>query len=251
MPNNGDPIGEYRGDGSGNTGPIDPDPVGDAGDPPENVPPGGGALAGPGGVGNAGAPIASPETPGPAGRNIGPGGAIGTIALGIAGRPIAPGGTIGEAARGPGGTFVAMPGLTQLPTPPLAGPSEIPSGQAISEVFNIGGAPIAILGGVFAGGLPIGGPVTQIWRGGSAPIPNTLFISTLSSSGPIGNFFIGSQGSPIGVDTFGGGGLPIGPTQVISAAVTAIQPRTALVTAIGVAFGAASVEGAASPIGAG
>jgi hypothetical protein len=77
-----------------------------------------------------------------------------------------------------------------------------------ASLFNIGGAPIAILGGVFSGGLPIGGPVTQIFRSG-APVPNTLFIATLESSGPIGVFAIGSGGEAIG--DVGQGPAPIGP----------------------------------------
>lgn len=71
-----------------------------------------------------------------------------------------------------------------------------------ASLFNIGGAPIAILGGVFSGGLPIGGPVTQIFRSG-APVPNTLFIATLQPSGPIGAFFIGSGGRAVGVVALG------------------------------------------------
>ncbi|HLN61016.1 MAG TPA: hypothetical protein VK464_05635, partial [Symbiobacteriaceae bacterium] len=108
------------------------------------------------------------------------------------------------------------------------------------------GAPIAVLGGVFSGGLPIGGPVTQIFRG-SGPQPNTLFLATISPSGPIAAFFIGSQGSPIGVDTFGGGGLPIGPTQFVTAEIEAIGSRTAGVTAPSLAFGG----GEAPPPGGG
>ena len=76
-----------------------------------------------------------------------------------------------------------------------------------SSLFNIGGAPIAVFGGVFSGGLPIGGPVTQIFRSG-APVPNTLYIQTLESSGPIGTFFLGGAGAPIG--EMGEVGAPIG-----------------------------------------
>lgn len=144
-----------------------------------------------GGVGSGGRPVRPPAAPG------------------VAGRKIEPGGAIGEVAVGPG-SLPAVPGLLQVLASPLAGPAEIPVGRPISPIFNIGGAPIAVLGGVFFGGLPLAGPVSQIFRGGSAPIPPTLFTATLSPSGPIGAFFIGSGGAPIGVPVMGGGGLPIG-----------------------------------------
>lgn len=87
-----------------------------------------------------------------------------------------------------------------------------------STIFNIGGAPIAVLGGVFGGGLPIGGPVSQIFRSG-APVPNTLYAITLESSGPIGAFPLGFSGEPISGpvgpepigEAFREGGAPIGP----------------------------------------
>lgn len=191
---------------------------------------GNGTPAGLGGLGGGGRMIGSPKVPG------------------VAGRKIEPGGAIGEVAVGPG-SLPAVPGLLQTISAPLAGPSEIPVGRPISPIFNIGGAPIAVLGGVFQGGLPIGGPVPQIFRGGSAPIPPTLFVATISPSGPIGAFLLGGGGAPIGVLTFGGGGLPIGAEQAIARAVAAIQPRTALVGAPAVAFGGGQVAGPVSPIG--
>jgi hypothetical protein len=120
---------------------------------------------------------------------------------------------------------------------PIGGPASI---------FNIGGAPIAVLGGVFSGGMPIGGPVPQIFRGGSAPQPPTLFLSGLSPSGPIGAFFLGSSGAPIGVATFGGGGLPIGAPPEVAQADAILQTRTALV-----ALGGAIGPGGGSEAGAG
>lgn len=104
-------------------------------------------------------------------------------------------------------------------------------GAPISELFNVFGAPIAVLGGVFSGGLPLGGPVTQVFRGGSAPQPPTLFASTLTSSGPIGVLLVGTQGAPIGVAVIGGGALPIGLPPEAAVVVQAIQPRTAEVGA--------------------
>lgn len=76
-----------------------------------------------------------------------------------------------------------------------------------SSIFNIGGAPIAVLGGLFTAGLPIGGPVSQVFRS-SAPVPNTLFISTLLPSGPIGDFALGAAGESLG--GLSDAGLPIG-----------------------------------------
>jgi hypothetical protein len=93
---------------------------------------------------------------------------------------------------------------------------------------GLGGAPIAALGGLFTGGLPIGGPVGQLFRGGGAPIPPTLFLSTLTPAGPIGPFLIGSGGAPIGLNIFGGGGLPIGDLSALSYLLAAMQARTAL-----------------------
>jgi hypothetical protein len=80
----------------------------------------------------------------------------------------------------------------------ILSPGAFTEGQPVgpASLFNIGGAPIAILGGVFTNGLPLGGPVGQVFRS-SAPEPNTLFISTLTPSGPIGTFLIGSAGSLI------------------------------------------------------
>ncbi|HYG60632.1 MAG TPA: hypothetical protein VD902_21370 [Symbiobacteriaceae bacterium] len=121
----------------------------------------------------------------------------------------------------------------------------------ISDIFNIHGAPLAVLGGVFSGGLPIGGPVTQIFRGGSAPLPNTLFISTITPSGPIGAFFIGTGGAPIGVDVFRGGGLPIGIPAPLEQRIEAIQPRTALVGPPALAFGGELARPPGVPIGPG
>lgn len=62
--------------------------------------------------------------------------------------------------------------------------------------FNIAGAPIAPLGGVFSDGLPLSGPFSQVFRS-TGPIPFTVFESTTASSGPIGPFIIGSVGSEI------------------------------------------------------
>lgn len=62
--------------------------------------------------------------------------------------------------------------------------------------FNIMGAPIAVLGGVFTNGLPLSGPFSQVFRS-TGPLPFTLFESTTESSGPIGGFLIGSQGGPL------------------------------------------------------
>lgn len=138
------------------------------------------------------------------------------------------------------------------PGGPLSPPTIFTAGQPVggpATTFNIGGAPIAILGGVFSGGLPIGGPVTQIFRGGSGPTPPTLFIATISPSGPIAQFFIGLQGAPIGETTFGGGALPISPPQAVAQVVEQIQPRTALVSAPAVAFGGGSAAGPLPPIG--
>jgi hypothetical protein len=190
---------------------------------------------------DGGAPIGLPQAGG--------GGApIGPQQVGGGGGPIGGGGP----TAAPGAQRPAALAIT------AAGAAQIPVGTAISPFFNIGGAPIAILGGVFSGGLPIGGPVTQIFRG-VGPLPNTLFIATISPGGPIGSFLIGSQGGPIGVDVFGGGGLPIelGPAAAIT--VESIQPRTAEVAtslaSIGgpvlpaLAFGGAAAAGPATPIG--
>jgi len=89
---------------------------------------------------------------------------------------------------------------------PIGGPEASGVGSGSDP---IGQAPPPSLGGVFSGGLPLGGPVTQIVRGESAPTPSTLFVRTLSSSGPIGGLLIGLLGEPIGAETFGRGGLPI------------------------------------------
>lgn len=129
----------------------------------------------------------------------------------------------------------------------ILAPGQFEGGRPIGgpmSLFNIGGAPIAVLGGVFSAGFPLGGPVTQIFRGGSAPVPNTLFIATLSPAGPIGTFLIGGQGAPIGEETFGGGGLPIGAPPGAERAIEILQPRTAEVATIGGAPPPALVIGA-------
>lgn len=107
----------------------------------------------------------------------------------------------------------------------------VQQGAPISPIFNIFGAPIAVLGGVFSGGLPLGGPVAQVFRGGSAPQPPTLYYSTLTTSGPIGVLLLGAQGAPIGVQVIGGGALPIGLPPEAAVVVQSIQPRTAEVGA--------------------
>lgn len=228
------------------------DPAGDPGagsakiDPPEAVGTGGMGIAGGGGEGAAGAAPGGRPTGGEGRAGEGRGG-IGPEALPRAGEPIGGAASlfnIGGAPVSPGSAF--MPGTSVL------SPRGFTAGEPIggpASIFNIGGAPIAILGGVFGNGLPIGGPVTQIFRGGSAPQPNTLFLATISPSGPIGNFLIGLSGAPIGVDTFGGGGLPIGPPAEVARAVDAIQSRTAAVTAVAVAFGGASIGRPVPPIG--
>lgn len=168
-----------------------------------------------GGVASGGAPIQS-ERPGQQGGvPIGPEGPppapAGGRAIGsaeeatVAGQPIrsgtgiVPGGrpVMPEPEVGLPGASILAPG-SYFGSSPVGGPASI---------FNIGGAPIAVLGGVFGNGLPIGGPVTQVFRTG-APIPNTLFIVTLGPGGPIGNFFIGSGGTAIG--EVGAAGAPIG-----------------------------------------
>lgn len=115
--------------------------------------------------------------------------------------PPAPGRPVeGEPEFGQPGASVEQPGA-YFGTSPVGGPSSL---------FNIGGAPIAVMGGVFGGGMPLGGPVTQIFRSG-APIPNTLFVSTLQPSGPIAEFLLPGGGGPIGPGPFGRpgvGGLP-------------------------------------------
>lgn len=77
-------------------------------------------------------------------------------------------------------------------------PGAFTGGQPVGpgSTFNISGAPIAILGGVFTNGLPLGGPVTQVFRSGG-PQPFTLFLSTLLSSGPIGPFLLGAAGAEL------------------------------------------------------
>jgi hypothetical protein len=177
----------------------------------------------------------------PIGREIVRGGTLGIAALrGLisgagepvtGGRPIGPtGGAAGEPVRSFGVAptpTITGPTATIIATPPVGGPD---------STFNIMGAPIAILGGVFSDGLPLGGPVGQIFRG-VGPVPNTLFINTLSPAGPIGMFFIGLQGAPIGVATFGGGGLAIQPPQAAIPVIEAIQPEAALVGLPAAIFG--------------
>lgn len=139
------------------------------------------------------------------------------ISISVAGLPF-----FGPARPLPrGGGSIEAPGAYTAGTP-VGGPSSL---------FNIAGSPIAILGGVFSGGLPLGGPVTQIFRGGSSTVPPTLPLSTLSPSGPIGAFLIGTSGAPIGVAAFGGGGLPIGPPSELVSVIEQVQPRTALISA--------------------
>jgi hypothetical protein len=118
-----------------------------------------------------------------------------------------------------------------------------------ASIFNIGGAPIAVLGGVFSGGFPLGGPVTQTFRS-NGPQPNTLFLNTLSPGGPIAAFFIGTGGSPIGVDIFQGGGLPIGPVNAVAIAIQAIGAEAALLESPELSFAVATVLTPAPPIGA-
>lgn len=158
--------------------------------------------------------------------------------------------------RGPAGVPAPI-----LAGPPAAGGVSIEDPEAYtggnpvggpSSRFNRGGAPIAVLGGVFSGGLPLGGPVTQIFRGGSAPTPPTLFINTLTPSGPIQAPFIGSGGAPIGVAVFGGGGLPISAPPAAQELAASLQPPTAQVAAsVAEAIGAAPAVGGGSPIGGG
>ncbi|MGE5674848.1 MAG: hypothetical protein ACM3XM_13410 [Mycobacterium leprae] len=162
------------------------------------------------------------------------GGPIGGLAslFNIGGAPVNAGSWFipGESVQAPGSLSGGVP---------IGGPSSI---------FNIGGAPIAILGGVFSGGLPLGGPVTQVFRGGSGPQPNTLFINTITPGGPIAAFFIGSGGAPIGVGTFGGGGLPISAAEAIAVVAANIQSRTASVSAPEVAFSGGQVAAPTPPI---
>lgn len=212
----------------------------------------GGQRLSSGGVGAGGdaiAPGAGPAAP------LGPGGLpIGAGERFFGGAPItvevAPPGAVPLAPEqfGERGLSIAAPLLFTAGTP-VGGPASI---------FNIGGAPITVLAGVFSGGLPLGGPVTQIFRGGSGPEPPTLFAQTLTPSGPIGGFFIGSGGAPIGAETFGGGALPIGLPAPVAQEAAAIQPRTALVGAnpvIGtpppaLVFGSSQAQGPVPPIGA-
>ncbi len=137
-------------------------------------------------------PVQTGASAGSAGESIGGGRGLvgfGSAQIGAPGAPFAGARPIESAGRfGLPGISIESPGA-YTGGKPVGGPSSL---------FNIGGAPIAILGGVFSGGLPLGGPVTQVFRSGG-PVPNTLFISTLEPSGPIGGFFIGSAGSPIGV----------------------------------------------------
>lgn len=138
----------------------------------------------------------------PGGPIESPGGAVLPGGLPIRSEAGAPAGgrpVEGEPEFGMPGASVESPGA-YFGGSPVGGPTSI---------FNIGGAPIAVLGGVFGGGLPIGGPVTQIFRSG-APIPNTLYIVTLEPSGPIGQFFLPGEGAPIGGEGLGTEGVPFG-----------------------------------------
>lgn len=132
----------------------------------------------------------------------------------------------------------------------MIGPERIYRGglpiAGLESLFFPGGAPIALLGLVWSDSLPLSGAVPQVYRAGGAPYPPTLPIITLTPSGPIGGFFVGSSGAPVGVDIFGGGGLPIGPAPPIARFIAAEQARTALVTIPAVLFGGAGV----APIGA-
>lgn len=92
----------------------------------------------------------------------------------------------------------------------LAVPGVGMGGAPIAPAFSMGGVPIGMLGGVFAGGFPLAGPVTELFRGGAGPIPPTLFASTLSPAGPIAAFLLGGGGVPIGFGLFPCGGSPIG-----------------------------------------
>lgn len=149
--------------------------------------------------GALGDPIGTEEATTRGGQEIGPREPVGALAGAIGTEVARPLGVQAIGPRGFGlpGASIEAPGAYQGGSP-VGGPGSL---------FNIGGAPIAVLGGVFSGGLPLGGPVTQIFRSGG-PVPNTLFISTLESSGPIGTFFLGTGGEPIG--EAGELGVPIG-----------------------------------------
>ncbi len=143
----------------------------------------------------------------------------------------APGMSLGLVRPGPGPIYVAaaLPGA-----PPIAPERILRGGQPIlgeATLFRGAGAPIALLGLVWSGGLPLSGPVAQIYRAGGAPVFPTTPAATLTPSGPIGAFFLGTTGAPIGVPVFRGGGLPIGPGPAVARAIAAEQFRTAYVTA--------------------
>jgi hypothetical protein len=177
--------------------------------------------------------------------------------------PITSGGPIGPeggALRGgvPITTGLGLtPGLYQPPGLPVGSNAigDLPFAQTggnpvggAESIFNIGGAPIAVLGGLLSGGLPIGGPVAQIFVGG-APTPNVLFLSTLTPSGPIGQFGIGLAGGPIGVDVFGGGGLPIGVPPATAIEITSFQARAVSTLLPEVSFNPERIGSGGSPIG--
>lgn len=242
--------------------------------PPFKPPPGGGVPGDPPGDDPEGQPIDPPEGVTGGGTPVGP-------AVGTAGGPLATGTAIGGGEAGGGGPGRPIAGeeifragepiggrasLFNIGGAPVNAGSYFIAGSSVqapgaftagnpvggpASIFNIGGAPIAVLGGVFSAGLPIGGPVTQIFRGGSGPQPNTLFINTITPGGPIASFFIGSGGSPIGVDVFQGGGLPIGPSEIVVVAVQALQARTALFASAAEAFGGGEAAGPVPPIGPG
>lgn len=111
---------------------------------------------------------------------------------------------------------------------------------APTTLVSVGGTPVAVLGGVFSGGFPLGGPVTQTFRGGGGPQPPTLFAATLTPAGPIGEFFIGGGGVPLVVPV---GGPFIGP-------IGAVPPPISTIGGFGPAMG---IGGAppASGLGAG
>jgi hypothetical protein len=106
-------------------------------------------------------------------------------------------GTTGLGATGLGLTGLGSTGLGTKGAS-VYDPNAFTAGEPIGpgSLFNIHGAPIAVLGGVFGDGFPLGGPVSQVFRS-TGPVPFTLFASTLSSSGPIGDFQLGRGGAEL------------------------------------------------------
>jgi hypothetical protein len=90
---------------------------------------------------------------------------------------------IGAPGFGRGGQSILAPGAFEGGRP-VGGPA---------STFNIGGAPIAVLGGVFSAGLPIGSIIATINRS-TLVAPNTVFFSSLTPGGPIGELFLGASG---------------------------------------------------------